>query len=198
MSGGGGDSYKETPEQRELARIAKDQWQHYVENYVPQEKRYMELVDNMDTAGARENLAAKVSAGSADQYQAVNQQATQQMTARGINPASGQYQKGVGNAYADLSKATGEAQQQAQINFGNRKIGHTQNVVNIGQGQATNSISGINQIAQQSQAKNLNDAQMNFQRDQATQNMVGTGVGMGVSAWMNSAKTAPSTNQGVE
>jgi hypothetical protein len=191
MSGGSkGDSYKETPEQRELARIAKEQWQHYTKEYVPQEMRYMEMVDNMDTTGARQNLAGKISTATADHYKSANAQAVQEMSARGINPVSGQYQHGVGDTYQEIAQSSGESQQQAQIEFGNRKIGHTQNVVNIGQGQGTSAVSGLNQIAQQSQQTAINDAQNDFKERQATQNMVGTAAGLGVSYWANNQNKA--------
>ncbi len=79
----------------EQARIAREQWDVYKENYLPLEKELVEDARNYDTAERRDQAANSAMADQQREFDAAQAQMTGRLASMGLNPADGRFQSGM-------------------------------------------------------------------------------------------------------
>lgn len=173
------DKVKETPEQRELAKIAAEKWNFSQETLAPLMQKYMDKTDSMKSDHAlgyqagRANEEAQAIQG--EQRQQVNEQARQ----AGLDPSSGRAQMTNAQLQAGQAESAGDYSARSQNEQLNQHVMGLQNITAIGQGQASQAQAGIGQLAQISAQEQRADSQNKFNRRSANMQLVGSLAGAG-------------------
>lgn len=126
-------------EERELAQIADEQWIEYKDRYVPLENRWM---DNVATYNDQDNYESAVGM-SHNQYR------------QSAGPNTGFIQKGIASGhYSGLSdnaiddaRGMASAGNIASQGVTDRYLKGIENVIRVGQGQETNTLNSLSEIA---------------------------------------------------
>lgn len=177
MYGGDGDNeIPETAEERELAKIAGEQWQDYQERFVPIENRYMKDVhtEAADFARATGDTASAINAQGDEAQKAVTAGATQ----RGANANSGAVVTGLAGMAAKRGRALGVGKADVGNQVENLKYAGLQNIVQMGRGKPGASLQGLSDIAGMSAGRAASEAFSDQYESAANASAVGTATGM--------------------
>lgn len=199
MSGGGGgggsQEVAETQEQRALAQVAAERWNHYQKAFVPLENDLMRRVDERSAPAATDHaqgLTHTAYRGEADKAAGM---VARGMAERGIDPSSGRMQAGVSEARTGMAGAEAQANTQAAVTAQDRHIAGLENIVAIGNNQAGTSVAGLSDIARVSAARAEQDAQIKFSERQSRNELIGSIAGAGTSMAMSGAGKGFSWNK---
>jgi hypothetical protein len=192
MSGGGGDnSVKDTPEQRELAAVAAEKWNFAQEKLAPLENAYMESVGDMTSDANMKYIAGRTMQSQQQATDEASQQVGAQLEQAGINPASGRAQAAMSGISLGGANAGGETLGRAQFEQENQQIQGLQNIVAIGQGESGQAQAGLSGIAAQSAQDARQSAGTQFNRRSANLQLLGQVAGAGTANYMNGASATP-------
>lgn len=178
MCGGGGGEIKETPEQKELARIATERWEYAQREFAPYQKMYMDKVEGINTDRAFKDVAGKAQQGYTREFGRVGQEAQRTLAAGGVDPTSGKFSTAMGGLDRDQATATADGVSRSQVTQSDRYVGGLENIVAMGQGKATSAQAGLGDVARASGQDAANAAFNSFNRRQEVRDLVGTGLGM--------------------
>ena len=188
-SSGGSYEVPETPEEKELAKISLEKWNRYKDVYRPLEDKYMAKVDNMTSDAAYDRIGGltgnAIVAGAGSQMDAGNQA----MFQGGINPNSGKFMGANSTLMSKGSKVLSSAVNQANRGLGTEKIARMEGIVNIGQGQASDAVKGLSDIAASSVDTAEQRAKGIYNDYQGTLESVGTIGGAGLRGYMEPRST---------
>jgi hypothetical protein len=191
-SSGGSYEVPETPEEKELAKISLEKWNRYKDVYRPLEDKYMAKVDNMTSDAAYDRIGGltgnAIVAGAGSQMDAGNQA----MFQGGINPNSGKFMGANSTLMSKGSKVLSSAVNQANRGLGTEKIARMEGIVNIGQGQASDAVKGLSDIAASSVDTAEQRAKGIYNDYQGTLESVGTIGGAGLRGYMEPSGSTPS------
>lgn len=159
MGGGGGDNeVKETAYQKELAKVAADEWNRYQDVFVPIENEYINKVNAMGEEPKYKQVAGDVGLNYQSNFDKARSATEKNMAAGGVNPTSGK----ASSAQNELvqSQLTGENQaaSQGQHDTTASHLGNMANVVASGRGQQTTAVNSLQDIATASGSKARNEA----------------------------------------
>lgn len=182
MSGGGGDNtVEDTPEQRELAAVAAEKWNFAQEKLAPLEDAYMQQVEQMTGEGNMSYIRGRTMQAQQQAGSEIADQAGQQLQQGGIDPSSGRYQGAMTGLSLDTAQAGGETLGRAQFEQENQQIQGMQNIVAMGQGEATQAQAGLAGLADQSAADARSSAANQFNRRSANLQLLGQVAGAGTA-----------------
>ena len=182
MSGGGGDNtVEDTPEQRQLAAVAAEKWNFAQERLAPLEDAYMESVGEMTDAGRMSYIRGRTMQSQQQAGSDLRQQAGQQLQQGGIDPSSGRYQGAMSGLSLDTAQAGGETLGRAQFEQENQQVTGLQNIVAMGQGEATQAQTGLAGLADQAAADARQSSANQFNRRQANLQLLGQVAGAGTA-----------------
>lgn len=184
--GGGGGEVSETPEEKELARIASEKWDRYQDVFVPLENQYMDEVDRMGTQGAMDEVTGQAAS--------TTQQGVGEMP---VNPNEGAPMGGIGSA---LGSARAGAVSRAGTGLRGQEIAGKQGLVAMGQGQSAEAMQGLGDVATQAAQEAQGEAFRDFNRRNAWANLAGQAAGMGLSYGMGNSGSGiagPQQRQGL-
>jgi len=143
-------SIDETPEQRELAKIAAERYDYFERELKPVQQVYIDHALDANKASNYHRLAGTVKANTSSMLNEHLNGAESGMKAAGIDPTSGRYSATLGdaaNAAGDVSADTvNRAQSQQQDNF----MAGIGNVIAMGEKKATSAIDGLTDVAAKS------------------------------------------------
>lgn len=185
MGGGGDNKIEETKAEKAQAEIALKRWSDYQEVFKPFENKYMSEVDKMNSTAQMDRASNLALNPIATTFAKEGAQIQGNMNASGINPNSG---KGIvtrnlvadaqATAEVDAASRTTSMQQDAYV-------GGLQNITAMGQGQATNAVSGMGDIANRAQSYAADSARDSLANRNNVRSGVGAIVGAGVAYGMN-------------
>jgi hypothetical protein len=191
--GGGGDNkVKDTPEQRHLAKVAAEKWNFAQEELAPLENAYMESVGQMTDPGKTSFIRGRTMQSLGRVQPQLSGQASDQMTQAGIDPSSGRYQQEMSGIADDIGAGGGETLGRAQFEQQNEQVKGLQNIVAMGQSEATQAQQGISGLAQQASQDAIGDATNRFNRRSANLQLLGTVAGAGTRYGLNSGGSSTS------
>lgn len=187
MSGGGGGSntVKDTPEQRQLAQVAAEKWNFAQDKLAPLENAYMESVGDMTSPGKMSYIAGRTMQSQQQAVSEASGQAGLQLSQAGVDPSSGRAQSAMSGIALGGASAGGETLGRAQFEQENQQVRGLQNIVAIGQGQAGQAQQGLSSIASQSAADARQSAANRFNRRSANLQLLGQVAGAGTASYMN-------------
>jgi hypothetical protein len=195
MSGGGGGKIDETEAEKAQAEVALQRWGDYQDIFKPFENQYMQEVDQMNSAATMDrasNLALNPIAKTFAQEGANIQRG---MNASGVNPNSGKAMTSkdmVADAQASAEvDATSRTTSTQQDNY----VGGLQNISAMGQGQATNAIMGMGDVASRSQSYAVDSARDAMADQNNLRSGIGAIVGAGASYGTGTIKPKPKPDQ---
>lgn len=188
MGGGGDNKIEETEEQRELQRIAMEQWNDYQINMIPLENEYIKDVFNLRSPAMMEKARAFTMSSMSPEFQQADADAMAVLNERGFDPSS--------QGYIDKSKSLSEAQARgiggglARTNMEqqDRAYQGLENVMKMGSGQEGQALQGLSQVADLSGQYARERATKGFNTATGRRELVGSIAGMGVGAAMDNSK----------
>jgi hypothetical protein len=165
-------SEKVHPEERELAAIAREQWDEYKTKYVPIENEWMERVEKLNDP--LEHAQARGLA-STEFNQANREALTDRQGAMGAG--AGVRRGGDMLAMTGRANNAGQISNRASLGVTDRYVRGMENIVGIGQGQATEGLQGMSDLAEQAVQGRIDSSKNRFEREQGKRNMVGALAG---------------------
>lgn len=181
---------------RKLAKLATEQYNRYEDKFIPLEDLY--IASTRKSQAARDAQAGILGTEAAIQYAPQINNTAKTLMASGVNPNSGMFIGGLGDAYAGLGKSLGQAKNQGSLNADNEYYNRALNIsgmgINLG-GQAMNTMSQSqsNQLAAEAlatESKAMAD-HWDTQRETSTLGGLGTAIGMGGMAYLNRTPSTP-------
>ncbi|MBY5942293.1 hypothetical protein KUW00_15545 [Halomonas sp. DP5N14-9] len=186
----GGNDIEDTPEQRQLAAVAAEKWNFAQQELAPLEDAYMESVGELTSPGSMSYIAGRAMQGQQQAESGLNQQATDTLTRAGIDPSSGRFQTEAHGLALDSASTGGETLGRAQFSQESEQIKGYQNIIAMGQGEATQAQNGLAGLADQAAADARNESVNEFNRRSANLQLLGQAAGAATSYGMN-ANSAP-------
>jgi hypothetical protein len=165
MGGGGGTKYtpKEHPEERELAKIAKEQWEDYKTRYIPIENEWMNTVSGLNSEAVHNSVAGQASA---EFMQAHPDRVRQAQAGMGAGQAS--RRSNMTEAVNTSANNLSQIKNKANLGITDRYVRGMESIIGIGQGQETSGLQGMTDVAEQAVQGRIENSKNRFKRDQGT------------------------------
>lgn len=159
MGGGGGDNeVKETAYQKELAKVAADEWNRYQDVFVPIENEYIQKVNSMGEEPKYQKVAGDVGLNYQSNFQQARTATEKNMAAGGVDPTSGKASSAQNQLVQAQLTGENQAESQGQHDTTTAMTGHMANVVASGKGQEATAVNSLQDIAAASGTKASNEA----------------------------------------
>ena len=174
MCGGGSDAIKPTADMKAQQKVNAKLWNYYQESYKPLITKYAAKVTNPTTQKEESNQVAGQ----------INAEVMKNVRPGDVssNPvANAKRLAGIGDVKTSATQA-GEA------GVKSKQIGDTQNIINIGRGQATTAAQDLGAIAEQSLQKEIQSKELSMEETANLENTIGSAVGMAASGAMYGMK----------
>lgn len=181
MGGGGDGKIEETDQQKAFADVTRKKWEQYQKDYKPAENRFMDDVNRRNSDTAYQQAANLASVPVESSFSGQINQAAKQMTSSRVNPNSGLFKEELNKIDRKKESAKSDFQNQAQVSQQDRYTGGLQNIVAMGQGQATQATQGLGDLAGMANQRAANDAQNESQNRQGNRQIAGAVVGAGTA-----------------
>lgn len=181
--GGGPDDPEQTPEERALGEIAVKRWNDYQERFVPVENEYIEAVQKTDSdfSEARSRTASAVQ----QNFAPAEDDLRDNLFAQGLSPDSGKAVTMMNRFGQDRGLSMGTGLNETDVAVDNQHIQGLQNVVQMGQGQAAESLGGMGRVAADATQDSIDRSNRSFQNRQAGLHLAGNVAGAGTQAYLN-------------
>tara|TARA_R110000803_G_scaffold27524_1_gene64313 strand:+ start:459 stop:1040 length:582 start_codon:yes stop_codon:yes gene_type:complete len=179
MGGGGSTQISDTKAQKTLSSIAAQRFNLYQQYYVPFENQYMSDVFAMKSPSAFENVESFVTSVQQPEFQSARRNMQNQAFAMGADPTSGQYQGRAAQAQEAQAAGMGRGGAEALSGQVDRYYQGMQNIVAMGQGQASQTMTGLGDVAGLAQTRGRSIAQESMGNYTSTLGALGTGAGLG-------------------
>ena len=184
--GGGGSSQTPqiNPEEQALAQISQEKWDEYKTRYVPLENQWIDKVNHLNDSTYHNDASALASNEVKAQYGEQTSGLANSMTGQRVG----------GSDYLNQANNITQARNKANIAVTNRALKGTQDVIAMGQGQATQGLEGMNDVANASVDAQIKNNTNKFYANQNTQAMYGTVAGGLTAASANYQSKQAKTN----
>lgn len=193
MGKSGSTEVQETSQQVAAADVARQQWSLYQNELKPYENLFMDKVDQLNDDTQYDNLAGDINLGYQQAFGQARRQATDTMTAAGVDPSSGKFQGTLGDLATDQASGVIDATNRAQTEQQNKYVAGLQDVQALGAGQKAEALQGYQSIAAASQQKAVSDAQSALEKSQSLKSLAGAVGGAAVRNYGLSSLTKPAT-----
>jgi len=180
FSGGSSGGVSETADQVEQAKINQQLWDYYQNSYRPLIEKWSQKVTDPNVQKEEFNKAqGQVNAEVMKNVDPSRATANPVQNTKALN---------------ELATIGTGAEVQAQGGVRSKQIKDTQNVINIGRGQATEAAAGIGDIASQSLSAEIADVELQQQKDASIENAYGSMAGAVGAGLLKYGKKAFGTN----
>lgn len=196
MGGGGGGSadIKETPEQKELAKVAAEKWNYSQQHLAPLMDKYMAQTDQMASENALSYQRGRSNETAQTQQAQQDLQANDALRRAGLDPSSGRAQMTHTQLKQGQAEAAGENAGRIETEQLNQHVLGLQNITAIGQGEASQAQAGMGALASQGAQQQQQNAFNAFNRRSANLQLVGSLAGAGASYGLNQPSSATPAN----
>lgn len=183
MGGGGSAQIKETADEREMARIAAEQWNIYQQHYVPLENFYMQKVFETRSPAQYGAARSMAQAEYSDAFAPEMQKYQGGLVQRGANPNSGAFESpALEKAYA---ASVGKGMANAQIANTNRFYRGLEGVIAMGRGQSGSAMEGLADVAGDAASSAASAARRSYANTSIAEDVTGGLTGAGSAYLMN-------------
>lgn len=161
---------EETETERALGRIGSERYARFVEKFLPLEKEFLaDVADQREERRSQRGMASNdMAVASSGVRQAAATPAVQSGNALGL-----------ANTSTDLGASNARNTAALEDELDKQYVGDMQGLVARGSGQAGAALSGLSSAAQAASQRAAEDARMALANRQATQQAIGTGLGIG-------------------
>ena len=171
MGGGGSNKVKETAHEKELARIATEQWARYETTFKPLEDEWIAGI-TADTSNDKANIGGMVAGKIGQKYDEAQAMSDKSDLASGMNVNSGTFKRGLSR-----SEDTGKALTRANIGVDTRQVGEISNAISVGRGQAAQAQDSLTDVANQATSEAMKDSANKYLNRTETGAAIGTVAG---------------------
>ena len=185
MGGGDPKDPKEAESKLALAEQAAYQLQRYGEPFVPLENSLIASTQRQLESGSYANPMAIATQGTHAIYEPAIADMTNAAFNRGFDPSSGAFQTESESLRTAQARGMGLSGADAGITQTDRGLQGLSNLVAMGQGLASDAMSGQIDVAQAGVDRSMAQAQRDFGRSSSVQNLFGTGAGMAAGYGLN-------------
>ncbi|MCA9340020.1 MAG: hypothetical protein KDA17_03870 [Candidatus Saccharibacteria bacterium] len=186
FKGGGDADIEDTADQKALAKIAAERWVEYQRDFVPAENQYIDEMLNYDKESRQNNLESSSVAAVQAAYDEALDSDIDTLSSSGVNAGSGATISAINDNAADRAVAQTSNVNRTQQALQDQRVQGMKNVVALGNGQAAETLSGLNQIAANSASDAIDEAQISADRSRSKYGAIGTVAGMGARAALGS------------
>lgn len=165
---------KETEQERALAEVASEQWARYKEVGIPAREEFFKRVNDSGTEPANTFARGAAASATSAKYGELGLK---------TRPA-GQFGLAMARARDAETNTMGASLSQEDMH-----VGGLQDVVSMGQGEATQARAGLSDLAQQASQKATMDATNQYNHRAGNMAAAGTLIGAGVQANMGSKRS---------
>jgi hypothetical protein len=173
----------ESPYTQAMADIAQERWNHYQKVMKPLENRYMGNVNWMGSDQAKNIAQGEAASDVMGQAAPQIQQQEGTMMANGVNPNTGSFVMKRNAAAGSLGDALSRSETEVNLNQRKNYLEGMQNIVNMGNGEATQSTQSLGDVAGLSLDQAEKNAEWNAQANQAVGSAFGTAAGLGLGSY---------------
>lgn len=152
----------ETPEAKALAQVSAERFNRYKQVFAPLEDAYIKDVFNVRDQGNYETAGGVASAQYQPEFEKVNRQFSNEMFSQGVDPTSGAFQQNSAALRRAQAVKQGLGISGAKVQNTDRFYQGLQGIINMGQGQASQAISGLGGIAKTATENAINQAENSF------------------------------------
>ncbi len=196
MSGGSSDNkVEDTPQMKYLAQTAAEGWNFSQENLAPLQRAYEDKVESMDDQGRKDYVAGKANLGQQSAMTDAVSSVTAGASSRGIDLNSGRVKGGLTDIAIGSAESGGNVAAQGLFEQDSQYIGGLQSLVDIGNGEQTQAVAGLSDVAGLAQSNARGDAVNSFNRRSANLQTLGTLAGAGLSYGLNQNSAMGGTTQ---
>lgn len=185
----------ESPETRALAEVAAQRFNRYKEVFAPLEDQYIADVFAVRNPANYEQAGGLATAAYQQEFQKANENLAGQMFQQGVDPTSGAFQENSAALRRAAAVKQGLGVGTAKIENTNRFYQGLQGIIQMGQGQTADAISGMGNIATNAEERARTNAAAAFDRGSALRSGVAAGIGYVASPFvdrrMSAANPAP-------
>lgn len=183
MSGGGGSKPEELESREALAQQAAVSLQRYGQVFVPMENQYIQSTLNQFSDQNYVNAMGQASTQATGAYeQGMGDFQNAAVMQRGLDPSMGAYQQESAALRAAQARGVGQAMTDAAITNTDRGYQGLSNIVKMGQGLATDAMSGQMEVAQNQMDRVTAQRNQDFGASSSLRNLAGTVTGMGAGS----------------
>lgn len=183
MGGDGSADIEETPEQKELARIAAEQYQYFEKELMPVRNEYIAEMRAGNDADKYERLSGVVATDTSALLDREIGGGVQQLAAENVDPSSGKFQATVGSMAKEAGSIAADTTNRAQVAQQDAYISGLSNVIAMGEKKATQATAGLSDVA----AASYDHARQSKVNSLDKRNNVQTGLGMVAGAGFDMA-----------
>lgn len=158
---GSADKVEPTLTQQVQAGINQRMWDYYQANYKPLINRYIQNTTSRDVTDAEQKQVAGQ----------INADVMKKAKATSLNPVANQ------KAMINLADTASDAQASGKATSKGRKIGQTLNIINMGRGQTTKAMAGLDEMASMSVSGAMADKERELNLEASTMNSLGAFTG---------------------
>ena len=185
MGGGGAEDPKEAESKQALAEQAAISLRRYGEVFVPLENQLIAQTRRSLEPGAYDAPMANAALRTAAIYEPAQDDQQRAAFQRGFDPGSGAFQTESDALSQAKARGMGLSAADAGITQTDRGLTGMSNLVAMGQGLASDAMSGQIDVAQRGVDRALGQAQRDFSRSTSLQNLYGTAAGMAAGYGLN-------------
>lgn len=149
---------EETEYEKELAKVYSEQWDYYEKNIIPVENKVINEAKESNDDSIYQGISDDVNLGYQKSFSESGKQTLNNLAAQGVDPSSGKGKGAVGSLADIEASVKADATTRSEIAGQERHIDKMSNVMAMGQGQAQEAVSSLNDIAVSSQRKAASDA----------------------------------------
>ena len=191
----GGDGPQETPEERELATIATEEYARFEKVFKPLEDYLItELTGENQQRQFREEALGITAADTNAAFDQVQDQAEAGFAARGARPGSGAFAGGEGDVALARGEALGTGLARTNTRVHDREAASLTSLIGLGRGQASNAQLGLGRIAALANRDAILDAEAAARAREGYAGAIGAGAGLVVGGLTpNKTAAAPSS-----
>ncbi|MFN2124065.1 MAG: hypothetical protein ACK2UP_11245 [Candidatus Promineifilaceae bacterium] len=193
LGGGGTPQVKETPQERELANLGRQQQAQYERDYPQVEQMYFDYTDKMKSPEMQKSVADNTQAGVNSSFSNARRSSERSLSASGYNPNEGAFKTAIGGVARDQAVSGGDSVNRTQQSLQDSYLLGQNNIVAAGQGQEAKAIAGYSSLADAAHQKAANDAAISFDNHQSRVSTAATALGAGSNAYYNYNKPPPQT-----
>ena len=173
----GSGKVEETEYEKELAKVLSEEWQYYQTNLVPVESQVIEDAKASNNQSVYDEISKNSNLAVQKNSTEQNKQVSDALTTAGVDPSSGKYSSTM-NKLSDLNASKSADVQSTTEQAGQRRhIDTLSNVVATGQGEATQAVSSLSDLASDAQKSAQVDAQITQQGKDDVMGAVGAAGG---------------------
>lgn len=155
---GKSNKVEETAYEKELAKVYSEQWEVYQKDIVPIENQVIDEAKASNDDTVYQDIADNTNLGYQKAFGGAGENTLKAMTSHGIDPSSGKAKGLLSDLNDEQASVSADAKARGQLDGQERHIDKMSNVMAMGQGEAKEAVSSLNDIAANSQKKAFSDA----------------------------------------